>query len=132
MGIRERQAEIIRILQGRITDTVPRLAHELGVSKNTIYRDIEMLSQDYPITTQQGNGGGITLSDWKHPHKNIFSREQNRVLIEVISVVDKYQAEVLRGLLMAYGSLPTHDAEPDYGTNPNYSTEPAYGTGVAT
>jgi len=106
VGIRERQNEIIRILMGRRTETVPRLARELGVSKNTIYRDIELLSIDYPISTQQGNRGGVKLADWNHPHKNLFSREQQKVLIELINVADKHQAEILEGLLTAYGTKP--------------------------
>jgi hypothetical protein len=65
-----------------------------------------MLSIDYPISTQQGNKGGVRLADWNHPHKNLFSREQQRVLTEVIKIVNKHQAEVLKGLLLAYGKEP--------------------------
>ena len=105
MSIRARQAEIIRVLRGRRTETVPNLAREFGVSKNTIYRDIEQLSVDYPsLTTQRGNGGGVTLSDWKHPHRNIFSREQQQVLTELLAIANKHQAEVLEGLIAAYGT----------------------------
>jgi predicted DNA-binding transcriptional regulator YafY len=89
---------------GRRTETVPRLARELGVSKNTVYRDIELLSIDYPIRTKQGNSGGITLGKWNHPHKNLFSREQKRVLTELLAFADKYQADIVEGLIMAYGT----------------------------
>jgi predicted DNA-binding transcriptional regulator YafY len=102
--IRERQAEIIRILHGRKTETVPRLALELGVSKNTIYRDISQLSIDYPLTTQQGNCGGVTLADWHQPYKNLFSREEQQVITELLAVADKRQAKVLKGLLTTYGT----------------------------
>lgn len=104
MRVRERQAEIIRILMGRRTETVPCLARELEVSKSTIYRDIEALSKDYPIYTQQGNKGGVTLNDWHHPHKNLFSHEQQQVLTELLAVANKHQSEVLEGLLAAYGT----------------------------
>jgi predicted DNA-binding transcriptional regulator YafY len=91
-------------LRGRKTETVPRLARELGVSKNTIYRDIEQLSIDYPLTTQQGNRGGVTLADWHQPYKNLFSREQQQVITELLAVANKRQFEVLEGLLAAYGN----------------------------
>ena len=104
MTTRERQAEIISILTGRKSETVPRLALELGVSKNTIYRDIEILAKEYPILTRQGNGGGVTLTDRHRTHKNLFSREQQQVLTELLAVANKRQAEVLDGLLTAYGS----------------------------
>ena len=103
--IKERQDEIIRILRSRKTETVPRLAQRLGVSKNTIYRDIGQLSIDYPIITQQGNGGGVTLSELNNPYKNIFSHEQQEVLIELLSVANQHQAEVLTGMLEAYGNV---------------------------
>lgn len=102
--IRERQDEIIRILRGRKTETVPRLAQQLGVSRNTIYRDIGQLSIDYPLITQQGNGGGVTLLELNNPYKNIFSREQQQVLTELLTVANKRQAEVLTGMLEAYGN----------------------------
>ena len=102
--IRERQAEIISILRSRKSETVPRLAQQLGVSKNTIYRDIEQLSINYPITTQQGNGGGVTLLERTHPYKNLLTREQQRVLTELLAVADKRQTEVLTGMLEAYGN----------------------------
>ena len=105
MRIRERQDEIIRILRSRKTETVPRLARELKVSKNTIYRDIGQLSIDYPITTRQGNGGGVTLLERNHPLKNLFTLEQQQVLTELIAVADKYQVEVLIGLLEAYSNF---------------------------
>ena len=104
MRIRERQDEIIRILRGRKTETVPRLAQQLGVSRNTIYRDIGQLSIDYPLITQQGNGGGVTLLELNNPYKNIFSREQQQVLTELLTVANKRQAEVLTGMLEAYGN----------------------------
>jgi len=101
---RERQAEIIRILMGRKKETISQLAAELEVSVCTIYRDIDALSVDYPLHTQQGHGGGVTLMDWHHPHKNLFSQEQNRVLNELLSVANGHQADVLRGLINAYGT----------------------------
>lgn len=104
MRIRERQAEIISILRGRKSETVPRLARQLGVSKNTIYRDIAQLSIDYPLTTQQGNGGGVTLLERTHPYKKLFTREQQQVLTELLAIADKRQAEVLTGMLEAYGN----------------------------
>ena len=107
MSIRERQGEIIRILRGRRTETVPRLANELGVSKNTIYRDIEILAKEYPILARQGNNGGVTLTDSNHPHKNLFSREQQQVLTELLAFANKHQAEVVEGLLAAYGTAAT-------------------------
>ena len=104
MSVRERRAEIIHILMGRRKTTMTHLAKELGVSVSTIQRDILSLTVDeyYPIDTKQGNGGGVILRDFRHPHKGILSREQIDVLTHLAQTQDEYTAEVLNGILQAY------------------------------
>jgi len=101
---RERKDEIIRILRCRGQETIPQIAHELGVSVSTIKRDILALTVDehYPIDTVQGNGGGVILRDFKQQNKRKFSQAEIKVLTDFISVADTYQAEVLKNLLKAY------------------------------
>ena len=100
----ERRAEIMRILTVRRSETASRLASELEVSPSTIYRDVLALTAEYPLETQRGNGGCVKVADWYHPHRNILSCEQQRVLSELISGCDAYQANVLRQMLTEYGS----------------------------
>jgi predicted DNA-binding transcriptional regulator YafY len=94
-----------------------RLAKALSTSVRTIQRDIEFLGSidgdGYPFKIHRGNGGGVSLDmmgAWKSKHHNIFSREQNSAILSAISTADKHTAEVLRGLLKAYGS-PNQSAE---------------------
>lgn len=82
-----------------------RLALELGVTRHTIRSDITALTVDYPLETQRGNGGCVKVADWYHPHRNILSCEQQRVLSELIGNCDAYQANVLRQMLTEYGSF---------------------------
>ena len=79
-----------------------RLALELGVTRRTIRSDITALTVDYPLETQHGNGGCVKVADWYHPHRNILSCEQQRVLSERIGNCDAYQANVLRQMLTEY------------------------------
>ena len=74
MNVKERRAEEIRILMGRRQETMPQLAHELGVCVNTIKNDLLALTVDehYPLDTVPGNGGGVILRDFKHQHKIIY------------------------------------------------------------
>ena len=104
MNVKERRAEIIRILMGRGKETIPQLALELGVSVSTIKRDILALTVDeqYPLDTVQGNGGGVILRDFKHQHKHIFSQEEIKVLTEIAAKANTYHAKILNGLLKAY------------------------------
>ena len=82
-----------------------RLALELGVTRRIIRSDITALTVDYPLETQRGNGGCVKVADWYHPHRNILSCEQQRVLSELIGNCDAYQANVLRQMLTEYGSF---------------------------
>lgn len=100
----ERRAEIIRILTARRSETTKRLADELRVSPRTIRTDIALLTADYPLETQRGNGGCVKLADWYHPHKNVFSKEQQHVLSQLIGVADEHQANVLYQMLIEFGS----------------------------
>ena len=104
MSVNERRAEIIRILRCAGQTTIPCLAEKLGTSVSTIKRDILILTVDegYPIDSVQGNGGGIVLRDYKHPHKRILSQEQISVLTELAKTSDTYRADILYGILNAY------------------------------
>lgn len=104
MTANERRAEIMRIMTARRQESMGRLALELGVTRRTIRSDITALTVDYPLETQRGNGGCVKVADWYHPHRNILSCEQQRVLSELIGNCDAYQDNVLRQMLTEYGS----------------------------
>ena len=104
MNANERRAEIMRILTARRSETTPRLAMELGVSIRTVLRDVVALTADYPLETQQGNGGCVKVADWYHPHRNILSGEQQRILSQMMAFGNEQQAKVLREILVEYGS----------------------------
>lgn len=100
----ERRSEIMRILAARRSETAPKLARELGVSVCTVRRDILQLTADYPLETLSGNGGCVKVAEWYHPHRNILSAQQQRVLSELMESANEQQAKVLRELLLEYGS----------------------------
>ncbi|GHV35036.1 hypothetical protein FACS18949_12210 [Clostridia bacterium] len=105
MSTKERRAEIMRILRSKKQTTVPYLANSLDASERTIQRDLVVLSveEHFPILTVQGNGGGVMLTDWHHPHKNIFTCEQNATLNELLETAAPKQREILVEMLNAYG-----------------------------
>lgn len=110
MTANERRAEIMRILVARRHETMSRLARELGVTDRTIRTDITILTVDYPLDTVRGNGGCVKVADWYHPHRNIFSREQETVLADLLDKADEpCQRKVLREMLAAFGSPATRE-----------------------
>ena len=80
------------------------LAAELGVTDRTIRNDILVLTAEYPLETTRGNGGGVRIADWYHPHKNIFSQDQISVLEQLMDKADDEQKKVLDQMLREYGS----------------------------
>ena len=104
MSASERRAEIMRILVGRRKCYLSDLAQELGVSKRTIQRDVQTLVLQYPLESIHGNGGGIRLADWYHPHRNILSQEQIRTLRELSSYADEQQKKIVQQIISAYGT----------------------------
>ena len=84
-----------------------RLAFELGVSTRTIYRDILVLTVDYPLEAYKGKGGCVRVAEWYHPHRNIMSMEQQDVLAQLMESATEQQREVLRQMLVEYGSPKT-------------------------
>lgn len=104
MSANERRAEIIRILVTRRQESMQVLARELEVTDRTIRADILALTAEYPLETVRGNGGGVRIADWYHPHKNILSREQISVLEQLLPQADEEQKRVLDQMLREYGS----------------------------
>ena len=111
MTANERRAEIMRILIACRHETADRLAAELGVTARTIRTDIAVLTVDYPLETSRGNGGCVKVADWYHPHRNIFSQEQQSTLYQLMETATLQQREVLRQMLLEYGSAKAHQAE---------------------
>lgn len=104
MSANERRAEIIRILVARRQENMQVLAAELGVTDRTIRNDILALTAEYPLETSRGNGGGVRIADWYHPHKNILTKEQISVLQQLMDKADENQQSVLNQMLREYGS----------------------------
>lgn len=104
MSANERRAEIMRIMVARRQENMQVLAAELGVTDRTIRNDILILTAEYPLETTRGNGGGVRIADWYHPHKNIFSQDQISVLEQLMDKADDEQKKVIDQMLREYGS----------------------------
>jgi len=103
-SVEERRAEIIRILDGGRRETMSNFAFHFGVSIRTIRYDIEFLTTIYQIEAVRGKGGCVKLMDGYRLYQNVLSEEQQETLIEIIPVISQRQAEVVKNLLVAFGS----------------------------
>lgn len=77
-----RLLELVYILLHRKSVPASELAEQLGVSRRTIYRDIETISMaGIPIYTEKGKGGGVSLLPDSVLNKSILSeQEQSEIL----------------------------------------------------
>lgn len=72
----ERRQKILEVLCQRRHDTYANLAHEFGVCKGTIRRDITVLTCSYPIETVSGGHGGIRVAEWFHLNRRTLSTDE--------------------------------------------------------
>lgn len=90
MGTAERRHEIMRLLYRRRYETVSNLAEEFGVSKRTILRDINVLSDTEPIYTQCGkHGGGVYIIEDYRMERMYMTEEELAVLHKLSYQMEK-------------------------------------------
>ena len=94
-----RLLEIMTILLSRRTVTAKELADRFGVSKRTIYRDVDALSSaGVPIYTDIGKNGGISLLEDYTLNKALLSKSERDGLIlalKAMGATDYPEADAL-------------------------------------
>lgn len=75
------------------------LAQECGVSRLTIWRDIQDLSREYPIFTSKGNGGGVYLAQWFLLSQKYLNTYQEEGLKKMLPKVDVEDREIIESVL---------------------------------
>lgn len=104
----ERQKEILEYLNTHRTTTASQLAAMFGVSRRTIDRDIFDLSLSYPIFTNQGYNGGITVaSDW-YLGKSYLHPDELELLKKLRAGLQPADAAVMDSILKRFTKPNTH------------------------
>lgn len=99
MGPNERRRKIIEIISFRRYDTMKNLATEFGVSWHTIFRDVQMLSGEYPLIVTRGNGGGISLPEGYYVSKKYLNSRQEAALYRNLAVVNMEDRAIFESIL---------------------------------
>ena len=101
----ERRQQILELLCQRRKDTMQNLAAELGVSKRTIRRDVEILTRSYPLETVCGRyGGGVRVADWYHLDRQRMSPKQTALLRRLAADLRGEDLEVMEQILLKFAS----------------------------
>lgn len=104
-----RRSKLEIILCRRRFETMSNLALELGVSKRTIQRDIDILSESIPLFTTRGNHGGVFLLGNYSKERQCLKSCEIQVLTKVISlpnnrmqILKDSEKDVLRSVCSIY------------------------------
>jgi len=77
--------ETVYILLNKKSATAKELAEHFGVSRRTIYRDVDALAlAGIPVCTEQGKGGGITLMPGFILDKSLLSEDEQREVLSAL------------------------------------------------
>lgn len=98
----ERRMAILHILSERRKERIENLAFELGVCRNTIQRDIEILSLSFPIYTSQGVGGGIYVVEGFHLGTKYLTDSQCELLERLLEMLEGADKETLHIIIKTF------------------------------
>lgn len=110
MGAAERRKLILNIISRRRHVSMTGLAREFGVSRRTIYRDIEILSLTEPIYTETGRYGGVCMVDGYDVNKFYLSYDEEALFRKIIRLAEhqdvcdlnKNELEMLKNMILSY------------------------------
>lgn len=103
MTARERRKAMLEVLCLRGHDTRANLAFEFGVSRRTIEYDVQILSLEYPIYTQQGKGGGIYVSNGFRLIQKSLTCKQTQLLRKICDALTGEEKQTLQEIIDRFG-----------------------------
>lgn len=106
-GTAERRCEIMKILCRRRSESIKRLAIELGVSERTVRRDIDVLSMQEPIYTQTGRKGGVYVDEKYFMNRMYMTEDELNVLHKLAYIADRHdlddgERKILHSIISSY------------------------------
>ena len=81
----QRREELVAVLFKRRFDTASNLAAGFMVSKNTIYRDIGVITLSHPVWMSRGNKGGVYVMDGATYARRYLNAKQDALLVKLMS-----------------------------------------------
>ena len=99
----ERREAIRNYLSNVRFTTLQNLMNEFGVSKSTVRRDIDILTETTPLETIQGNGGGIRVADGWCVSRRYLTDKQEALLKRISAGLQAEDIKVMESILVAFG-----------------------------
>lgn len=106
----DRRLAIRDFISDKRHTTIKELMDEFDVSKSTIRRDLDAITDSASFYMTPGNGGGIHAIDGWYASRRYLSAEQEALLTRLSSGLQEDDLKVMQGILAAFGK-PTHGHE---------------------
>ena len=103
MKATERRQALLEYLCEVRRTTITNIQEEFNVSRSTAKRDVFELSLSYPVNAQQGNNGGVYLSDDYYLGKSYLSKEQQELLESLGDKVSQADKIILDSIIKKFG-----------------------------
>lgn len=100
----DRRMQILEALIVRKQDTMENLASEFGVSRMTIYRDIQVLSCSYPITAHKGGAGGVRIDDGYRLGMKYLNEQQSLLLKKLSENLSGDELSIMQSILKTFSN----------------------------
>ena len=98
----DRRMQILIGLIHRKSDTMKHLASEFGVSRMTIFRDIQVLSCSYPITTSPGGAGGVSIDEDYRLGMKYLTEPQRALLVRLSETLTGEDVATMQSILKSF------------------------------
>lgn len=101
MAAEERRKAILEALYQRREDKMSNLAHEFGVTRQTIKNDIDVLSLDHPeIEVKAGRyGGGVFIKPGFRSDRKYLKADEQELLEKLNKQLTGVDRLIMQGLL---------------------------------
>ena len=94
---------MIKELSDRRRETRENFAAEFQVSLRTIDNDLIYLSEEYPVYTDRGRGGGIYVDKDFHLNQRYLSEAQSGLLLRLKNTLEGEDRRVMENILKTFG-----------------------------
>lgn len=94
---------MIKELSDRRKGTRENFAVEFQVSLRTIDNDLIYLSQEYPVYTERGRGGGIYVDKDFYLNQRYLSKAQKDLLLRLEKTLEGEDKQIMENILKTFG-----------------------------
>ena len=103
MTARQRRHVMIKKLSDRRRETRENFAAEFQVSLRTIDNDLVYLSEEYPVYTDRGHGGGIYVDKDFYLNQRYLSKTQKELLLRLKDTLEGEDRRIMENILKTFG-----------------------------